>query len=97
MTCAPGTYGADDPGGGPYDPGSGVRDWFNPTAQETKTGAGKATWSTILSHWAAIELDLDDRGHDIEALLHARTWRWLRMRIRDIAATPGTRLHTKLN
>ena len=28
---APGTYGPDDPGGGPYDEVTGVRDWYNPT------------------------------------------------------------------
>lgn len=68
-----------------------------PSQQGQKHGATKATWSDIFSHWKAIELDLDDRGHDIEALMHVRSWRWLRLRISDIAATPGTRLHTRLN
>lgn len=80
-----------------YDPATGTREWWNPTATQAKSGATKATWSTIFSHWAAIELDLDDRGHDIEAVMHSRSWRWLRLRIGDIAATPGTRLHTALN
>jgi hypothetical protein len=73
-----------------------VREWWNPTTTDPKSGTSKATWSTILSHWAAIELDLDDRGHDIEALLHVRSWRWLRLRITDLTNTPGTRLHTAL-
>lgn len=55
------------------------------------------TWVDILDHWEAIELDLDDRGHDIESgLLHQRSYRWLRIRVSDIAVTPGTRLHTAL-
>jgi hypothetical protein len=51
----------------------------------------------VLTHWAAIENDLADRGIDIDTpVLHQRSWRWLRTRITDLTNTPGTRLHTAL-
>lgn len=28
---APGTYSPDDPGGGPYNEKTGIRDWYNPS------------------------------------------------------------------
>ncbi|OZE79288.1 hypothetical protein CH304_20160 [Rhodococcus sp. 15-649-1-2] len=31
-TSLPGTYGDSDPGGGDYDPKTGLRDWYNPDA-----------------------------------------------------------------
>ena len=55
------------------------------------------TWEDKLAHWSALELDMNDRGHDIESgLLHERSYRWLKLRVNDIAQTPGTRLHAAL-
>lgn len=51
----------------------------------------------ILDHWADIELDLADRGWDVESgILRERSWRWLELRIADIVSTPTSRLHRAL-
>ena len=55
------------------------------------------TWEDILHRWALLELDLQDRGIDIESgVLHERSYRWLQLRGTDIAQTPGTRTHAAL-
>lgn len=96
---APGTYGPDDPGGGPYDEVTGVRDWYNATPGKTPVDETvNRPWTDVLNHWHAIELDLDANGHDIESgLLEARTWRWLKLRIDHYASTPGTNLWDALH
>ncbi|MCZ7376551.1 hypothetical protein O3438_16750 [Micromonospora sp. WMMC250] len=40
-------------------------------------------WDDLLTRWDLIEADLQDRGVDIgdRALMAARPWRWLRVRI----------------
>lgn len=101
----PGTYGPWDPGGGEWLPHLEIRAWFNDPAlaparrHERDQAAGRvpqiqASWSQILGHWAAIELDLDDRGHDVESgILDRRSWRWLSLRILGLISTPSTRLY----
>lgn len=93
-TCLPGTYGPDDPGGGPYDPTTGVRDWYL-TGPDSADGI---TWAALIGdHWPRIELDLADRGVDIESgVLDTRTWSWLKLRIADLAGQPDSRLHHAL-
>ncbi|MGV9662578.1 DUF7426 family protein [Nocardia niigatensis] len=93
---APGYLGPDDPGGGPIDPASGLRYWFNPP--EMAPGNHRAEtrpWSDILACWNEIELDMQQVfGLDLESgVLKERPWRWLEVRIRDLAATSGTRLN----
>lgn len=96
---APGTYGPDDPGGGPYDEVTGIREWYDAKpvgapADETV----ERTFADILEHWTAIELDLDTNGHDIESgILETRSWRWLKLRIQHYATTPGTQLWDALH
>lgn len=89
----PYAYGADDTGGGPYDPETGLRDWYAPTpAEEDKpVGAKQISWETILDNWIAIECDLHDRfGIDVESgILTQRTWRWLCLRIQDLINQPS--------
>lgn len=53
----------------------------------------------LLEQWALIEADLQDAGIDVDddALMAARTWRWLRTRIFGLAADPSTRLARALN
>lgn len=54
-------------------------------------------WSHILTHWADIELDLQQVGVDVESgILRERSWRWLELRIADLASTPTTRLYRTL-
>ncbi|WP_395704811.1 hypothetical protein [Rhodococcus ruber] len=56
------------------------------------------SWSDILKFWRYVELDLQDRGIDVESgILHERSWRWLQLRVIDLVTLPGTRLHTALN
>lgn len=54
-------------------------------------------WSHILTHWLDIELDLQQAGVDVESgILRERSWRWLELRIADLASTPTTRLYRAL-
>jgi hypothetical protein len=88
--------GADgDPGGGPIDPDTGLREWYNPDPEE----GSEITWGDLLSRWNLIEDDLHQfYGIDLEqpGLLRARTWRWLRVRIIGLLAEPKTRLFRAL-
>ncbi|MGW1740449.1 DUF7426 family protein [Nocardia sp. NPDC001965] len=96
---APGFLGPDDPGGGPIDPVSGLRLWFNPTEMApVYRVAPTVPWRDIAACWAALELDLHDvYGVDVcSEVLDRRPWRWLELRIRDLLTTPGTRLHTAM-
>lgn len=91
----PGAYSPDDPGGGDYNPASGVRLWYHTpaTAPKPVTDA-RVTWGAIFDHWHALELDLHDRFRvDVEdtPLLKARTWRWLHLRITDLVSDPSSR------
>lgn len=86
-------------GGGPYDPATGIRDWYaRPAPAQEKPQETKVGWSDILNQWGAVECDLHDRyGIDCESgILHQRTWRWLSLRIIDLINQP-TRLRTALN
>lgn len=48
------------------------------------------TWGDLFDHWVAIELDLQDRGIDVESgILRERTWRWLSWRILDLVGSGG--------
>jgi len=100
LTCTPGTYGPEDTGGGPLDPNTGLRRWYEPEP-EAAAGAGTvtSTWADILfGHWSAIEEDLlVHRGIDVESgILDARSWRWLKARISGLTDDPTTRLHAAL-
>ncbi|WP_203236957.1 DUF7426 family protein [Nocardia panacis] len=93
---APGHLGPDDPGGGPIDPATGLRAWFNPPElAAANTTSPTLSWREVLSCWTEIELDMHSVfGIDVNSgVLHERPWRWLEVRIRDLASTPGTRLH----
>ncbi|MDK8469820.1 hypothetical protein [Corynebacterium accolens] len=96
----PGAYGQDDPGGGPYDPETGLRDWYAPAAHEAQKPVGqqKLKWVDVLSAWPAIECDLHEKySVDVESgVLRERTWRWLEMRILSLINSPS-RLRTALN
>lgn len=96
----PGAYGDDDPGGGPYDPETGIRDWYGNSDATDATPdpePQKVGWDTILDHWASVEADLHTVFNvDCESdILHRRTWRWLRVRINDLIDQPS-RLRTAL-
>lgn len=69
-----------------------MRDWYN-TGPLSATADGQSasiTWAMLLSNWIAIELDLADRGIDVESgVLRERTWRWLELRIVDLIGSGG--------
>lgn len=77
----PGAYGDDDPGGGPYDPETGLRDWYDES--ETGNNEGAVSWETILTHLPQTFVDLHFfYGIDVESgILHERSWGWLETRI----------------
>lgn len=43
-----------------------------------------------------LELDFQDWGIDLEAILAHRTWRWFQMRVLKILGDPTSRLHRVL-
>jgi len=95
-TSAPGYLGPNDPGGGPVDPASGLRAWFNPPEMAPVNAISPTrSWREVLACWRDIELDLHSAyGVDVNSgVLHERPWRWLEVRIHDLASSPGTRLH----
>jgi hypothetical protein len=100
LTCKPGTYGPDDPGGGPYDPATGVREWIElvydrPT--QLQGGTLSISWDDILGHWRELALDLHDRNIDVgSGILCERSWAWLTLHVGDIAENPVSRLHLAL-
>ncbi|QFG13451.1 tail assembly chaperone [Gordonia phage Powerball] len=75
------------PGGGDYNPVTGMRDWYyqSPPAS-TPTAQTAIPWSDLLEQWTPITLDLHEVfGVDVESgVLQDRTWRWLENRIRDL-------------
>lgn len=93
----PGAYGTDDEGGGPYDPETGLRDWYgDPDADATappdpEPELVEVGWQRVLDNWTAVENDLHERfGIDVESgILHQRTWRWMRIRINDLIDQPS--------
>lgn len=96
---APGYLGPDDPGGGPIDPVSGLRVWFNPTEMApAQRRSPVMSWSDILKCWREVEADLHTVfGIDLDSgVLEQRPWRWLETRIADLATRPGTRLNRRI-
>jgi hypothetical protein len=93
---APGTYGAHDPGGGPYRAEYGDREWYNPPnfapAFRNEPRPGAVTWRDILGHWNALEMDLQQMGIDLEGVAGYRSWRWFEIRIHELIANPRSRL-----
>ncbi|MFC9874880.1 DUF7426 family protein [Nocardia salmonicida] len=91
---APGYLGADDPGGGPIDAVTGLRYWYNPPSATAAAGPSMS-WADVLACWPQIVLDMHTvYGVDIDSgVLDERPWCWLELRIRDLAVSPGTRLH----
>ncbi|WP_426727156.1 hypothetical protein ACEN2A_01905 [Corynebacterium auriscanis] len=91
----------DDDGGGPYDPETGLRDWYLPPSNNTPVQAEsepiEVKWVDILTHWLPAQLDLHERfGVDTESgILADRTWWWLHDRILDLLNSPS-RLKTAL-
>lgn len=81
----PGSVGresGDATSGGPIDPATGIREWYDPHPQGHE-GEDGHTWAHILDRWQLIEADLHEvYGVDVESgVLRARSWRWLRVRL----------------
>lgn len=79
-----------DPGGGPVDAATGLREWYNPDPETPGI-----TWADIFDRWTAVEADLHQSyGVDLgqPGLLKQRTGHWLRVRVIGLLADPKTRL-----
>ncbi|MFI7532574.1 hypothetical protein [Streptosporangium sp. NPDC049376] len=79
-----------DPGGGPIDPVTGIREWYDPEPQDSGI-----TWEDLLTRWALIEADLHQTyGVDLgePGLLRARTGAWLRVRVLGLLTEPKSRI-----
>ena len=83
----PGVYGYGDP-----DPTTGLYRFIDARERFGATTSSDLTWSIILDHWDLIENDLADRGIDVgdDALMSARSWRWLRTRILGLLSAPAS-------
>ncbi|OZC55060.1 hypothetical protein CH289_07650 [Rhodococcus sp. RS1C4] len=97
---APGSRGPDDPGGGPYDEATGLRDWYYPENYGKTTPAGPRetlTWAMMLEHWELVELDFQQFfGIDLESgILKERSFRWLNARVWGVLTEPQSRLRRK--
>ena len=82
----------DQYGRGEYDPVTGLFEWYEvPPEQQARIEAAgeRVTWGRLLDLWGLVEADLQDRGIDVDdrALMGARSWRWLRTRIRGLLST----------
>jgi hypothetical protein len=92
----------DQYGRGDYDEETGIWEWYEiPDAeiQRLETQANGVTWDALLTHWSAIEADLQDRGIDVDdtTLMASRSWRWLRVRITGLLADRTTRISQALS
>jgi hypothetical protein len=80
-----------DPGGGPIDPVTGLREWYNPSPEEDQN----ITWEDVFDRWSLVEADFHQTyGIDLgtPGLLKQRTGHWLRMRLLGLLTEPRTRL-----
>ena len=84
----------DDPGGGPYDPQTGLRDWYFPAADDDTEDRPSITWSEILENWASLEADFHSEFDiDLESgVMRERTWRWFQVRMSALLNDPTSRL-----
>jgi hypothetical protein len=90
----PGAYGLDDPGGGPPDPTTGIRRWYN-TDGPNSQGAPTVTWADLLARWNSVVSDFQQYYHlDLEALLDDRHIGWLEARIAGLQEITGSRVQT---
>lgn len=52
-------------------------------------------WADLLTQWNLIEWDFHHTLHvDLPTVIRGRSWRWFRVRVGGLLATPGTALHT---
>lgn len=78
-----------DPGGGPIDPATGLRDWYNPEPEQDAI-----TWVDIFQRWQLVEADLHQLyGVDLASgVWQSRSGPWLRIRVLGLLTEPSTRL-----
>jgi hypothetical protein len=85
-----------DYGRGEYDEETGLWEWYEvPSALLSPS----FSWGEVLDHWNLITLDLHDQfGIDCgdRALMRARPWSWMRLRIRSLLQIEGSRLRAVL-
>lgn len=101
--AGPAPNGDPDPRGrGEYDPDTGISDWYEiPEGQPQGGKPGRRLEWVLAHHYDLLEQDLHEHyGIDLEdeALLAARSWRWLRARIHGLLnGTKPTRLSEALS
>lgn len=67
-------------------------------AQHAAGATTGPTWADLLARWELVEADLHETyGIDFDALPGPRTWRWLRVRIVGLVASPDTRIARALH
>jgi hypothetical protein len=70
--------------GGPIDPVTGLRDYYDPDDGLTGEDGQKVAWHDLLTRWPLVEADMHaEYGVDLgePGLLKGRSWRWLRTRL----------------
>nr|WP_113705364.1 hypothetical protein [Nonomuraea lactucae] len=85
--------------GGPIDPQSGLRDWYDQEDGLSLSKGRSVSWLDILTRWPLVEADLHETfGIDLDepAQLRTRSWRWLRTRLLGLL-TADTRIARALD
>ncbi|KXP12177.1 hypothetical protein AXK57_19705 [Tsukamurella pulmonis] len=89
---APGAYGEDDPGGGPYNPTTGLRDWYD-DAPAPKDRTAALSWSRLLAHWPAVVCDFQQHYNvDLDDVLDRRHIGWFETRLAGLQDIAGSRI-----
>lgn len=88
----PGAYGEDDPGGGPYNPTTGLRDWYD-DAPAPKDRTVTLSWDRLIANWTSVVDDFQQYyGVDLDDVLDTRTIAWLERRIDGLPHISGSRI-----
>ncbi|MET9329474.1 hypothetical protein [Tsukamurella sp. NPDC003166] len=95
---APRAYGDDDPGGGPYNPHTGYRQWCNDPADTPDKPAMALTWSELFERWDAVVCDFQQHyGVDLDELADTRSITWLETRLAGLQEIPDSRIRILTN
>lgn len=95
---APRAYGDDDPGGGPYNPHTGYRQWYNDPATTAEKPAMALTWPELLDAWNHVVCDFQQHYNlDLDALVDTRSIAWLETRLAGLQEISDSRIRILTN
>lgn len=90
---APGAYGADDPGGGDWNPHTGYRAWYNDAPPED-AAPPTLSWGQLFDHWAAVVCDFQQHYQvDLDEVADTRSIAWFETRLAGLQSIADSRIH----